>query len=425
MRTVGLITEYNPFHNGHLHHLRESKRLADAEVAVAVMSGHFLQRGEPALLDKWTRTRMALAAGVDVVVELPFPWACNSAPQFAAGAIRCLEALGGIDTLCFGSESGELEPLQHCADLLLHHAQRIERETAELLRQGVNYPAAREQSVRTIADDRVDPELIGTPNNILGIEYLKVLTASSSGIRPLTIQRIGAGFHDQDAIGRIASATGIRRMLAAGEGVADCLPEDCAGLLADAEVGGEILDSELLHRLLGAAIVRDSERLTEIYQVDNGLENRLSEAVQVSRSYVDLVDAVKSRQLTRTRVQRVLIYVLLGVRRQVMSETLTAGPLYLQLLGCSKRGANYLAASRKQRQIPLVQNFSRVNSILNRSYANTPSRQRAAFLQLQLALDASRYYTLLQNRPPDGHLARDYFTEVVRGDPHPSLNVEN
>jgi tRNAmet cytidine acetate ligase len=413
MRTVGLITEYNPFHNGHLHHLRESKRQADAEVAVAVMSGHFLQRGEPALLDKWTRTRMALAAGVDVVVELPFPWVCNSAPQFAAGAVAALEALGHIDVLCFGSESGELEPLQRCANLLLHYKLRIEQETAELLRQGVNYPAARELSVRSIADARVDPELLATPNNILGIEYLKALKASASSILPLTIPRIGAGFHDEEAVGRIASATGIRRMLAAGEGGGDYLPEDCAGLLADAEAVGEILDFELLHRLLVAAILRDSWQLVDIYQVDNGLDNRLIAAAQVSRSWINLVDAVKSRQLTRTRIQRILIYVLLGIRRDVMQQTLSAGPRYLHLLGCSDLGQKYLAASRKQRLLPLIQNFSRVQAVLRRHYQADPELLRQALLQLKLQERATRLYTLLSRKCPAGHLNRDYFTGLV------------
>jgi len=413
MRTVGLITEYNPFHNGHLYHLQESRRLADAEVAVAVMSGHFLQRGEPALLDKWTRTRMALAAGVDVVVELPFPWACNSAPQFAAGAVAALDALGGIDALCFGSESGELEPLKHCADALDTHRDRIVQETGRLLREGVTYPAAREQVVRGIASDDVDAGLLAAPNNILGIEYLRALERAGSGIRPLTLQRIGAGFHDLEAVGKIASATGIRRILAADEGVGEYLPEPCGSLLADALVGGEILDPENLHRQVISAIVRNSEQLVEIYQVANGLENRLIEAAQTSRGYDDLVDNVKSRQLTRTRIQRLLTYVLLGVRREPMRQALAAGPCYLHLLGCSEPGKRYLAASRKQRALPLIQNFSRIRARLMRYYRVDPARLRQALLQLELQERATRIYSLLSQKYPAGHINRDYFTGLV------------
>jgi predicted nucleotidyltransferase len=416
MRSVGLITEYNPFHNGHLHHLQESKRLAAAPVAVAVMSGHFLQRGEPALLDKWTRTRMALAAGVDVVVELPFPWACNSAPQFAAGAVAALAALGGITTLCFGSECGELEPLRRCADFLDHHRERISRETRRLLREGVNYPAAREQVVRGLADDRFDPDLLATPNNILGIEYLKALQRGDSAILPLTLPRIGAGYHDDTATGAIASATGIRRMLTAGEGVADYLPDACASLLADAEVGGELCNPEHLHRLLVAAILRDAEHLPDIYQVDNGLEKRLLKAAQTCRTYEELVAAVKSRQLTRTRIQRISTYVLLGVRRDVMQQALLAGPRYLHLLGCSELGQTYLAASRKLRLLPLIQNFSRVRAALKRYYGEPSATCGEALAQLQLEERATQLYTLLTRQSEAGTRQQDYVMDVLRPD---------
>lgn len=415
MRSVGLITEYNPFHNGHLYHLRQSKRLADAEVAVAVMSGHFLQRGEPALLDKWQRTRMALAAGVDVVVELPFPWACNSAPQFAAGAVAALEALGGIDALCFGSEGGELEPLRQCARLLREHETVIAASTTRLLKEGLSYPAAREQVVRRIAADRVDADLLGTPNNILGIAYLQTLAQTGSRIEPLTLRRIGAGFHDEQAVGDIASATGIRRMLAAGERAGDYLPEPCASLLGDAVAAGETTDSDLLHRLLVAAILRDAERLSAIYQIDNGLENRLLEAAANSRTFEALVATVKSRQLTRTRIQRTLIYVLLGIRRDLLQQALATGPLYLHLLGCSERGRKYLAATRKQRALPLLQNFSRVHANLKRHYGADSSSFRGALIQLRFQEQATACYQLLVRNRSATALNLDYYTELVTG----------
>ncbi|HKI51724.1 MAG TPA: nucleotidyltransferase [Geothermobacteraceae bacterium] len=413
MRTVGLITEYNPFHNGHLHHLRQSKRLADAEVAVAVMSGHFLQRGEPALVDKWTRTRMALAAGVDVVVELPFPWACNSAPQFADGAVAVLEALGGIDALCFGSESGELESLQGCARVLQEQDTLIATRTAEQLKTGTTYPAAREQVVREIAGDQVDAGLLATPNNILGIEYFRALERTASGIQPLTLPRIGAGFHDLEGFGEIASATGIRRMLAAGEGVGEYLPEPCGTLLADALVSGESLDSEILHRLLVAAILRDAEQLATIYQVDNGLENRLIEAALASRDFDELVDKVKSRQLTRTRIQRILTYVLLGIQRDEMQQALAVGPRYLHLLGCSERGQRYLAASRKWRSLPLIQNFSRVRSTLKRHYGPETTAYLKAIAQLKFQEHATLSYQLLLQRASAANRNADYFTDLI------------
>ena len=211
MRAVGLITEYNPFHNGHLYHLQESCRVTSAEVSVAVMSGHFLQRGEPALVDKWVRSEMALAAGVDLVVELPLPWACSSAPDFARGAVHALTDLG-VDSLCFGSEVGEIKPLQACADFLHDNNSAITKKTAELLRQGVNYPQARAQLLTGSLPVELDPEDLSKPNNILGIEYLKTLRHFKSHLSPATIQRVGAGYHDAEIEpDTLASATGIRQ----------------------------------------------------------------------------------------------------------------------------------------------------------------------------------------------------------------------
>lgn len=412
MRTVGLITEYNPFHNGHLHHLQESKRLAGAEVAVAVMSGHFLQRGEPALVDKWRRTRMALAAGVDVVVELPFPWACNSAPVFAAGAVRCLDALGGVDALCFGSESGSLEELQAAADLLLIRWEEIARGTRRLLREGVSYPAARARVVAEMADARV-AELLASPNNILGIAYLKALQQLKSGIVPLTVPRIGAGYHDQQASGHIASATGIRAMLGEGKSVGEFIPQESATLLTDARLEGLVVDVELLLRQLATVILRDAELLPHIYQVEHGLESRLVEAARKCESLTGLIEAVKSRQLTRTRIQRILCYVLLGISDEGMAETLASGPLYLHLLGCSERGQAWLARTRKKRSLPLVQNFSRIQATLKRRYGVGSAPYLEAQRQLQLEERATQIYSLLLKQRPVGSLQRDYLHDVV------------
>src|SRR6056297_684988 len=186
MKAVGMITEYNPFHNGHLHHLRESLKTASAEVSVAVMSGHFLQRGEPALVDKWLRAEMALAAGVDLVVELPLPWACSSAPDFARGGIQALELLGGVEALCFGSESGDLGPLQACAERLSRQKERVVEHTGKLLRQGVNYPQARARVLQELLPRALSAEELAAPNNILGIEYLQALQPTDSGLEPFT-----------------------------------------------------------------------------------------------------------------------------------------------------------------------------------------------------------------------------------------------
>jgi tRNAmet cytidine acetate ligase len=407
MRTVGLITEYNPFHNGHLHHLRESLRETGAEVSVAVMSGHFLQRGEPALVDKWVRTEMALKAGVDLVVELPFPWACNSAPQFARGAVLALEALGGIDTICFGSEAGTLTPLQQCADFLIDNETTVAKRTAELLRQGVNYPIARARCLTEIGG--CDADLIASPNNILGIEYLKAVRQIGSAIVPHTIRRIGAGYHEERANGDIASATGIRRLLRDNEPVAAFIPEPSRVPLEQALAVGQRLDPTMLCRLLSARILRGAKSLQGLYQIEDGIENRMFKAALSCDNYEELVDAVKSRHMTRTRVQRTLCYVLNEVRNDDMQAFLATGPLYLHLLGSSDNGRAYLATSRKQHKLPLVANYSRIIPQLRRHFGRNTGSFQLAERMLHLELRATRNYTLLMPSWSVSNRNRDYF----------------
>lgn len=413
MRAVGLITEYNPFHNGHLHHLQLSLQLAEADVAVAVMSGHFLQRGEPALFDKWSRAEMALRAGVDLVVELPYPWACNSAPWFALGAVQALNALGGIDALCFGSEAGELSLLQRCAELLQRREPELEQETARLLRQGVTYPAARELVVAGWSSDPELATVLASPNNILGIAYLRALSQTGSSLLPLTIPRKIAGYHDpHPGAEGIASATALRRLLAADQSIAEYIPYPLLPQVTDALQQGAVLDEVHLHRLLQGRIFRGAESLRGLYLVEDGIEQRLFAAALESDSLTALVDGVKSRQLTRTRVQRLLCHLLNEVAAEEMAACLDSGPLYLHLLAASPRGRRYLATNRKRRSLPLLSNYSRALSQLKRHYGPTTAGFEQAQWQLELELRASRNYTLLQRRWQGGERNRDFFEDV-------------
>ncbi len=414
MRSVGLITEYNPFHNGHLYHLEESKKAAGAEVAVAVMSGHFLQRGEPALVDKWVRAEMALRAGVDVVIELPFAWACNSAPHFATGAVQALNALGCVDALCFGSESGDLKALEGCARLLLEQEDEVLRRTSQLLRAGKNYPEARALVAEELSNDKAIAELLASPNNILGIEYLKALVKTASPIRPLTIRRTGAGYHETRAVDKIASATGIRNMLEEGQQVDPYIPASAYEPLRQALDEGRCCDAGHLHRLLLSRIFRGADSLVGLYQAENGIERRLFEAAEASSDLEGLINAVKCRHHTRTRIQRILCYVLNEVRSEQLAEYLEAGPLYLHLLACSsQKGRAFLAACRKRRTLPLVQNYSRVVPTLKRFYGRDSNRFRLAQAMLQLELRATCNYTLLMKSWPGGRRNRDFFQELI------------
>jgi len=411
VRVVGLITEYNPFHNGHLHHLRESLRITGADASVAIMSGHFLQRGEPALLDKWARTEMALAAGVDLVLELPFPFACNSAPCFARGAVQSLDALGVVDGLCFGSESGDLDPLERLARLLIERADEIAVATASRLRRGVSYPAARAAVIAGIAPG-LSPDLIASPNNILGIEYLRALQLTASSMRAFTLPRLGAGYHSTNVSGHIASATGIRTQLSSGASVDNLLPTAVLNILQRALETGEVLDQGRFFSSLQTLLLQEVETLDGIYQVEDGLAQRLAVAALTATTYAELTDAIKSRQWTLTRIQRLLCYVLLQVAGDEMREFLRLGPMYLRLLGASGRGRQVLARARKKKSLPMIADPARGKAGLRRFYRNRPEVCRMAERMLDCDSRATRLYGLLQVNRRKGHRNQDFFRKV-------------
>jgi predicted nucleotidyltransferase len=414
MQIVGLITEYNPFHNGHLHHLQESLRATGADASVAVMSGSFLQRGEPALVDKWVRTRMALAAGVDVVLELPFPFACNSAPHFAMGAVQSLDALGIIDALCFGSEAGDIAGLMNVASVLVEKADEIEAGTVRKLRDGLSYPAARAEVVVALAPG-ADAELLASPNNILGVEYLKALRMIGSNIQGQTIMRQGPGYHSTDTVGQIASATGIRQLLGQGEDIGSYLPEPCRTAFMDVLAAGHTLDNERLFTVLQAQLLQESASLEPIYQVEHGLDRRLAEAALSAQDVTGLVDATKSRQWTRTRIQRILCYVLMQAVQEEMQSFLASGPLYLRLLGVSEQGRRCLARARSRRCLPMISDPSRATTTLGRFYRDQSEKRVLAEQMLAYDLRATRLHGLMMKQSPGGHWNRDYFEPVQGG----------
>ena len=413
MSTVGLITEYNPFHNGHLHHLQESLRCTGADASVAVMSGHFLQRGEPALVDKWVRTEMALAAGVDLVLELPFPFACNSAPYFAMGAVRTLNALGVVDTLCFGSESGEVAPLQEISQLLIDRSDAIEEGTRKRLRHGISYPVARAEVLSELSPG-LSLETMASPNNILGIEYLRALQTTSSSIQAFTIPRLGAGYHSTDVTGHIASATGIRKQISEGSKIEHLLPDACREILKEALDEGKSLDYGRLFTSLQTFLLQEVESLNGIYQVENGLEQRLVAAAMTSTSYAELTDTIKSRQWTLTRIQRILSYVLLQISNDEMRDFLQQGPMYLRLLGTTEKGRGVLSRARARRSLPMISDPARAKATLRRFYSDRPEFCRLAERMLNCDLRATRLYGLLQVSQQKVHYNQDFFRAVQR-----------
>ena len=336
METAGIVAEYNPFHRGHAWHIAETRRRLGGEApVVCVMSGHWVQRGECALADKWLRAALALDRGADLVVELPTPWAMASAESFARGAVSLLAATGVVDVLSFGSETGELAPLEAAAAAL--DAPEYPEKLRAALGRGLSFPAARQEAAGAAC--------LSAPNNNLGVEYLRSLRALGSTIRPLTVPRQGAG-HDGPAAGGYASASELRRLLRAGRG------EEAAPYLT-APWSGELADMQHIERAVLA-------RLRTMGEGDwaalpdgggaEGLPSRLAKAAREAVSLEDFYTRAKTRRYPHARLRRLALAAFLGLR----AAERPAAPPYVRVLGLGGRGRALLRKMKDTCPLPVI-----------------------------------------------------------------------
>lgn len=342
MKTAGIIAEYNPFHNGHAHlidRIRAEKAGCVATHVVAVMSGHFVQRGEPALLPKADRVKMALAGGVDLVLELPAPWTLASAEQFARGGVAILHALGCVDTLCFGSECGDVAALQKVADMM--ETDRFHSLLRYRMEGGNSFADAQQKAVAEIAGERV-AALLDRPNNILGIEYIKALRHCGAAMEPFTVPRMGAEHDAMAPIGTTASASYLRTVIRTGKmlNTAPYMPPAVYRLLAEAAASGHCpADVTRLERGVLAKLRQMSAAdLAGCPGISEGLENRVREAVAAATSWEELETAIKTRRYPLTRIRRMLWAAFLGIPAGLSAET----PPYVRVLGYNPRGREIL-----------------------------------------------------------------------------------
>lgn len=396
MQITGLITEYNPFHNGHAYHIQAAKQTAGADYCVALMSGSFVQRGEPAVFDKYERALMALRAGADLVLELPFPFSTASAREFAAFGVALFSALG-VDSLVFGSECGRIEPLSQLAALLLAEQPAFQRELRAQLRRGQTWPKARAAALSALAGvspagPLLTPEsvsaLLATPNNILGIEYLRAGMALQSPLAFHTIRRRGSAYHDRALPGQadetprpngaaseqpsdparpdgrpLPSASALRRLLEhaysqwdgtgpipdAARLLQGYVPPQALPALAGAiPVFPDDLSDFLNYRLLLSAWPPISDLTPE-------LEARLRRGAYAPLSFTERVRALKSRELTYTRVSRALLHLTLNLTREETDGWKAAGYApYARILGFSRKSLPLLSCLKRRSQIPLL-----------------------------------------------------------------------
>ena len=375
MKACGMIVEYNPFHNGHLYHLKQSKQKSNADVMIAVMSGNFLQRGEPAIIDKWHRAKSALANGADLVIELPVEWSVQSADYFATGGLKLLHALG-CEILCFGTDQVQAFDYQSLGQLLASR-----QEELNAIYQAIDDPKLTYAQKMMQVFSRFDSRLTfqpNQPNHILALAYAQ---ANAKLKRPLTlvpIQRLQAAYHDetlpdltQPKMLDIASASAIRKSFFAKQAIEDFLPASSLVDLKEQAVNWEDYFPYLKYRILSSTI----EELGQIYQMVDGLEYKLKQVITEVTSFAQLIQAIKSKRYTQVRLQRLLLYVLLNIQKAAMTKQ--HAQLSLHVLGFSEKGQEYLRQQKKVCQYPIITRMS-----------------QSAALKMPLLIKSDRIYQL-------------------------------
>ncbi|WP_431799515.1 nucleotidyltransferase [Halobacillus andaensis] len=359
MKACGIIVEYNPFHNGHAYHVMQSKQKSNAACIAAVMSGPFLQRGEPAIIDKWHRTKAALSAGVDLVIELPYIFAVQHSDYFSKGAVLSLAALQ-VDSICFGSENGNIEPFIKAYEDLNAHQHAYESSLKEELSRGRSYPDAARMANETIGISLNEFDY-SAPNNILGYSYVKQIRAFAPHIEPLTIKRKESNYHDTDLSGRMASATSIRKALKKQNKLTSHISEALPETTID-ELHAYYNQSNLWHDwedyfnfLHYTIMTTPAKDLQAIHGMDEGLEHRFKQKIKSSTSFQEFMQRVKTKRYTWTRLQRLCTHILVGLTKEEATAYLAKDKVpYIRVLGMTETGRQYLNVHKKRFNVPLI-----------------------------------------------------------------------
>jgi predicted nucleotidyltransferase len=406
---LGIIVEYNPLHNGHVYHYNRAKELSGAEHCIAILSGPFLQRGEPALLSKHARTEMALEMGVDIVIELPIHYAVQPAEWFAYGAVSLLVATGIVDYLCFGTESGSLHQLLPLAKQLATENRSMKIELTRLLDQGINFPTAYSAAAGILLSNLDEKEaiqrLLLQPNHTLALHYLIALERLGSSIVPLTISREGAAYHDTTpSRPNIASATSVRKLVLEEhfEVASPYIPPYTLDIMRREFAAGrgpihwESFRQPLMHLLM----TQPTSQLTHMHEVTEGLEYRIKKLLPSlsTATVAELLHSLKTKRYTHTKLQRMLTHILLGHRKDEMTrEQLAKGPGYLRILGFNSQGQQLLKKMKRSSTLPIVVKTTALTHD-----------------HLERDLQASAAYVNSYTHPDPREIFRDYYVPPIR-----------
>ena len=360
MKVLGIVAEYNPFHNGHKYHIQESRKKTNCDAVIAVMSGNYVQRGEPSLIDKWSRTKMAILNGVDLVIELPSIFSCATAETFAYSSVKLLNDTGVVDFLSFGSEIGDIKSIESVASLLSSENEIFKKTIKSYLNQGMSFPVARQKTMETLTGKNYD--FISSSNNILAIEYIKALNSLKSKITPLTITRKGEAYNSKNIVTSFSSASAIRDAITNNNfgQIAKTIPNNVFEILIDGinkGIAPITLDSfcEYLNYLLRE---KSSQELACISDISEGLENRIKSSADSCFKTKEILDFIKTKRYTHTRLQRVLLHILLNIKTETIDYYKQTGySPYIRILGFKKDKEKLLSAIVKNSSLPILVNF--------------------------------------------------------------------
>ena len=386
MNITGIITEYNPFHNGHMHHLQECKKNTKCDGVICIMSGNFMQRGGPAIIDKWKRAQMAIENGVDLVIELPTYYAVSSAEFFAYGSVSILNSLEIVNNLFFGSECGDIKSLTKIAQTLVEEPWEFKEILKRNINSGLTFAKARELALIEFTNDNYIENIISSSNNILGIEYIKAILKLNSPIVPFTLKREGSSYNDKLLSTSFSSATSIREALKNKNDITfikDAMPEKSFNILRELKNSNyPFAFEESMFQYIKYLITTNCINFNNISEIKEGIDKKISKEIENSTSLDDLILNIKSKRYTYTKIARILTQIYIGFYKEDYSKMNLEKYHYVRVLAFNKKGREILSLIKKKSSIPLI--------------TKLPKNTENPLLKLDIA--ATKAYSILNSK---------------------------